>query len=136
MALNIPIPITDIDEDSIETSRTYALDLEKGRIAGMVDGIEAVNQFIRKALLTPRFKCLIYDNQYGSEIKDRVIDGDVTMEYIESELPRLVTDAIIHDARVLDVYDFEFEIDTKKETLHVIFNVDTIYGFISIEEVI
>lgn len=136
MALNIPITITDIEENSIPTSRTYALDLEKGRIAGMVDGIEAVNQFIRKALLTPRFKCLIYDNQYGSEIKDRILDSSVTLEYIESELPRIVKDAITYDARILEVYDFDFELDTKKEVLHVKFKVDTIYGSIEIEEVI
>ena len=54
---------------------TYGLDLDKGRITGKIDGLEAVNQAIRKAIITPRWKCLVYDNQYGSEIEDAVIDS-------------------------------------------------------------
>ena len=70
----IPIPISGIEEEKEQPSLTYKLDLDTGRIVGKVDGLEAVNQFILKALLTPRFHCLVYDNQYGSEIKDTVTD--------------------------------------------------------------
>ena len=50
--------------------KTYRLDLDSGRIIGTVDGIEAVNQAIRKAIITARYKCLIYDDDYGGELKD------------------------------------------------------------------
>ena len=70
----VPIPISGIEEEKEQPSLTYKLDLDTGRIVGKVDGLEAVNQFILKALLTPRFHCLVYDNQYGSEIKDTVTD--------------------------------------------------------------
>lgn len=52
MSLDIPIPFDTIEDERIETSRTYAVDWENGRIHGFVDGIEAVNQFIKKALIT------------------------------------------------------------------------------------
>ena len=105
----IPIPISGIEEEKEQPSLTYKLDLDTGRIVGKVDGLEAVNQFILKALLTPRFHCLVYDNQYGSEIKDTVTDESATEELIRAEIPRLVEDALLCDGRILKVYDFEFE---------------------------
>jgi len=88
MPVFIPIPIEELEEPVEQSSKTYRLDFENGRIfsAGSCDGLEAVNQFIKKAILTPRFRCLIYDNQYGSEIKQTIIADDVTNEYIEAEL--------------------------------------------------
>ena len=52
MAVDIEIPFTDIEEEAEKPSRTYCLDLDTGRIIGMVDGISAVNQAIRKAIIT------------------------------------------------------------------------------------
>ena len=70
-------------ENNLESARAYLLmqlqekygieftiDWDEGRIIGFVDGQEAMNQYIKKAILTPRFRCLIYSNQYGSEIID------------------------------------------------------------------
>ena len=71
----IPIPIDTVTEAEEQPSLTYRLDLEAGRIVGRVDKLEAVNQAIRKAIITPRFKCLIYDNQYGSEVEEAIIPG-------------------------------------------------------------
>lgn len=62
----IPIPIETVTDSEEQPSLTYRLDLDAGRIVGKVDNLEAVNQAIRKAIITPRFKCLIYDNQYGT----------------------------------------------------------------------
>lgn len=110
----VPIPISGIEEEKEQPSLTYKLDLDTGRIVGKVDGLEAVNQFILKALLTPRFHCLVYDNQYGSEIKDTVTDESATEELIRAEIPRLVEDALLCDGRILKVYDFEFEFNEDK----------------------
>ncbi len=70
-------------------SKTYRLDLDKGRIIGKVDGLAAVNQAIRKALITPRFRCLIYEQPYGSELKDAIITQDATPEYAAATIPAL-----------------------------------------------
>ena len=137
MPLDRPIPIGEIVDDTEHIpTRTYRMDFETGRIIGKVDGIEAMNQFIKKALLTPRFKCLIYDGQYGSEL-DEFIKSDSSVDLIESEIPRLVKDALIYDPRILKVYNFTFEMVPKeKEKIKIRFEVDTIYGTTSYEGVI
>lgn len=139
MSLDIPIPFDTIEDEGTGTSRTYAIDWENGMIGGFVDSVEAIKQFIKKALITPRFKCLIYDNQYGSEIKETVLDKNVTREYLEAEIPFLVEDALVHDERVLQVYNIEITFGESyplQDSVIVTFDVDTIYGKIPVEEVI
>lgn len=134
MSVFIPIPIDTVEQEQEQPSLTYALDLDRGRIAGRVDGLKAVEQAIRKALITPRFRCLIYNNQYGSEIKQTIIAGDVSQEYIETEMPRLVKDAVLADSRVLDIYGFLFSFDNEQAFIQ--FTAKTIFGETVIEEVI
>lgn len=139
MSLDKPILFNIEETSEVETSKTYALDWENKRIIGFVDEALAVKQYISKALTTPRFKCLIYDSQYGSEIKDVVITKNVTRSYIEAELPFLIRDALIHDERILKVNNIEFEFDTAKlakDSILVTFEVDTVYGAISMQETI
>jgi hypothetical protein len=136
MGVFIPIPIAGLEQEREQPSKTYKLDFERGRIfaAGSCDGLEAANQFIKKALLTPRFRCLVYDSQYGSEIKQTIIAGDVSSEYIETEMPRLVKEALLADTRILDVYDFSFSFEREKAYIH--FKASTIFGETIVEEVI
>ncbi len=129
----IPIPVSGIEEEREAPSLTYRLDLDAGRIVGMVDGLEAVNQYIRKALITPRFHCLIYDNQYGSEIRDTIITEDATEELIRTEIPRLVSDALLCDGRILKVYDFVITLEN--DCCYITFKADTIFGPTSFEGV-
>jgi len=133
MAIDMPFPFDGITEKEIETSRTYAIDWESKRIVGMVDGLEAVNQFIHKALITPRFKCLIYDNQYGCEAAEEVIKKDATPEYTEAEMPFWIEDAIIHDARILKVENVDVRFE--KDKAYISCDVATIFGQTHIEEV-
>lgn len=130
----IPIPIAEIDEAEEIPSLTYQLDLDKGRIAGKVDGLKAVEQAIRKAILTPRFKCLIYDNQYGSEIEDAVIAKDATPEYIETAVEGFIIDTLKPDTRILSVSGFSFRLEG--DAAYISFKCDTIFGETSVEEVI
>ena len=124
----------EISSEEEKPSKTYKLDLDKGRIIGFVDGQEAVQQAIRKALITPRFKCLIYDNQYGSEIEEAVTTNDATREYIRSVVPGFVEDCLKPDSRVLGVSNFGFEF--REDGAYISFDADTIFGKISIEEVV
>ena len=139
MALDIPIPFETIENEQEKTSRTYRIDWDEGRIIGFIDGLEAMMQFIKKVLHTPRFRFLIYSRQYGNEIIDTVIDKDVTREYIETEIPFLVTDALIYDSRIFRVYNIGIEFkDTypMKDSCFINFDVDTIYGKIHVKEVV
>lgn len=134
MALDIEIPIDAIEAESEKPTKTYFLDLDNGRIISTVDGIEAVKQAVRKAIITARYKNLIYDSDYGSEINDMIYDEDATPELIETALPELIKDSLSQDTRILDVYDFEFKFEDDKA--YISFFVDTIFGKIDISEVI
>lgn len=133
MAVDIEIPISEIEEETELPTRTYRLDMDSGRISGMTDGIEAVNQAIRKAIVTARFCNLIYDDDYGSELDDKVHDSSATPEFIETIIPELVKDALSQDTRILDVYDFE--ISLKKDAAYISFKASTIFGETAINEV-
>ncbi len=130
----IPIGIDEVTTAEELPSKTYKLDLDKGRIFGYVDCQAAVEQAIRKALITPRFKCLIYDNQYGSEIEDAVIADDASREYIRSVVPGFVEDCLKPDSRILGVSNFNFEF--RDDGAYISFDADTIFGKISVEEVV
>lgn len=150
----IPLPVATVQEAQEPPTKTYRLDLEEGRILGMIDGQDAVRQAIHKAIITPRWKCLIYDNQYGSEIEAAVIQsmGRASHEYIEAVVPGFIRDALRPDRRVTLVYNFVFAFtpeDKAKyfpelfdvlgddgDAVFVHFDADTIYGTVQIEEVI
>lgn len=130
----IPIPVSRVEESKEAPSLTYRLDLDKGRIIGRIDGIEAINQAIRKAIITPRFKCLIYDNQYGSEIEDAIIAQDATREYISAAIEGFVKDALKPDKRIIQVSDFDVAFDS--DAAYISFKAETVYGETIIEEAI
>lgn len=130
----IPIPVATVTEAAEKPSLTYRLDLEAGRIVGKVDGLEAVNQAIRKAIITPRFKCLIYDNQYGSAFEEAIVAKDATIGYIEAAAEGFVKDALAPDTRILSVRNIRVEL--AGDGLQLSFTANTIYGETTIEEVI
>ncbi len=126
MSVFIPIPIETVTEAPEKPSLTYHLDMENGRIVGKIDGIAAVNQAILKAILTPRFKCLIYDNQYGSEIEETIIAKNATRNYMETAIEGFIKDALLSDTRILSIYDFKMTWQNDKAFLF--FKADTIFG--------
>lgn len=130
----IPIPVETVQEAEELPSKTYRLDFERKRIYGKIDGIEAVRQAIKKALLTPRFACLIYDNQYGSEIEDAIIAKDASREYTEAAAEGFVKDAMLADTRVLSINNFSIEFEDDEARIRL--TADTIFGETEIEEVI
>lgn len=127
------IPDDEIEEEN-EPSKTYYLDFEHGRILGNIDGREAMQQAILKALITPRFKCMIYTDQYGSEIKEDMMAGNASDAYFTTVIPDYIKDALLPDERVLDVGDISVII--QDDSAHISLTVQTIFGDIDIEEVI
>ncbi|MCX4265207.1 MAG: DUF2634 domain-containing protein [Firmicutes bacterium] len=134
MSVYLPIPVQTVAEAAELPSLTYRLDLDTGRIVGRVDGLAAVNQAIRKAIITPRFKCLIYDNPYGSEVEEAIIAKDASREYIQAVTEGFIRDALRTDTRILTVYDFAF--DFAEDKAEIFFRADTIFGQTEIREVI
>lgn len=121
--------IPEVEEDMIdievetEPSRTYALDIENGRIRGIADELEAVKQAVYLILNTERYDHLIYSWDYGVELKE--LAGE-QKEYAYPEIQRCITEAVLEDDRITAVDDFKFESSLK--SVHVKFTVYTIYG--------
>lgn len=134
MSTIITTPIDEIEESQEQSSKTYRLDLDKGRISGIIDGLEAVEQAIRKALITQRFKCLIYDSQYGSEIEEAIIAADASEDYTRTAIEGFVRDALKPDSRIVDIHDFEIEFTD--DAANISFIADTIFGTTEIKEVV
>lgn len=115
---------------TIAPSKTYSLDFSNGYIGGMVDGIEALKQFILKAIRTARGRFLIYDDDYGSELED-VLGGDSSFELLAAEIPRAITEALIYDDRISAVDDFV--ITQEGDAVYVEFTVTSVLGAFGME---
>jgi hypothetical protein len=136
MALSpeVEIPDLETEEEQVETSRTYKLDLEKGEITNeRITGVEAIQQFVYMALKTPRYAYPIYSDEFGSEIEELISDNEVTTEFKRMELPRLITEALIYDERIEDVTDFNIE--HIGDAFRVSFIVHSDEGLLEMEEV-
>lgn len=130
---------TMLSEDDLEelapVYRTYAMDHDHGRIRGMIDGKDAVRQAIWKILSTRRFAYFLYDDQYGSDIFNKIGDVDLTPEYLDADIPAMVMDALLADARITGIRDFSYEIVGQDE-VHIQFVAETIYGEMEMEGVL
>lgn len=120
------LDITELEETQYAT-QTYRLDLNAKRIGGLIDDKEAMLQAIIKIITTERYSTVIYDGDYGIE-KETLIGQD--FDYVISELPRRITEALMVDDRIIDVTDFEYTKD--KDTLTASIVVNTIYGELSV----
>ncbi|MEW9697937.1 DUF2634 domain-containing protein [Paenibacillus sp. SI8] len=109
-------------------SKTYAFDIDSGEVGGFIDGAEAIRQFIRKTVATARFRFLIYNSEYGSEIED-LIGQDIPLDLLQAEIPRVLKEALIYDDRITDVSNFVLSREDDKLT--VTFDVTTREGVIT-----
>lgn len=132
--ISVPFDIEGIDTEQ-RTNRTYGMDMEHKRIVGMVDGEEALKQSIWKMLSTERFKHLIYSDNYGSEIIDHAMDTELTEEFLESDIPELVKDALLIDERILEVNNITWNW-VGRDSVAIACEVITIYGEMRFEGVI
>lgn len=104
-------------------SRTWKLDLERGRVTGMIDGLEAVRQAVFLILQTERFRHLIYSSDYGMEWNGLI---GAAPALVRAELTRRITEALLQDDRIEDVTDFQ--IDAAGDHMTVRFTVISSYG--------
>lgn len=128
MAVNM-LPTTGDDLDLIEfeveqqPSLTYRLDVEKNRVRGMTDGVDAVRQAVYLILNTERYAYSIYSWNYGVELVDLI---GRPADYIMSESKRRITEALEQDDRIKNVDNWRFE--TSRKSVKVAFTVHTIFG--------
>lgn len=122
-------PETRLTEEVDNPSRTYRIDYESGRVAGYCDGLEAMKQAVHKILYTDRFEHLIYSWNYGIEMG--AIVGK-SVDIAESELKRVVSEALLEDERIIGVDNFQFYRPDSR-TLVMTFEAETAYGKIESE---
>ena len=125
MAYTLPDIIgfdTDIQLTS-RPSRTWIIDRNTMQVGFMDEGLEAVRQSVEIALNVERFQWQIYNTNFGNELEELVGDD---ADYIQSELPRMVNDALSVDDRVIDTADYVFSVNG--DSMTVSFTVNTVYG--------
>ena len=115
----------DILESDFEVHQipSKAFQMHEDTLAGYVDGKDAVRQAIYCILNTERYDGLIYDWNYGVELKD--LFGK-PMELVKSKIKKRIKEALMQDDRIQGVEAFSFEGSGRK--LSVTFTVHTQYG--------
>lgn len=114
-----------------EPSKTFKLNIEKSKIDGICDDVEALKQTIFLILNTERYQHLIYSWNYGVELNDLIGEP---ISFVIPELERRIKEALIQDDRVENVDNFEFQ--NIKGKVQCRFSVHTKYGNIKAEKVV
>ena len=130
MANTLP-DIIGFDTDIVLTSRpskTWIIDRSAMQVGYMDEGLEAVRQAVEIALNVDRFRWQIYNTNFGNELKDLIGDD---ADYIQSEFPRMVNDALSVDDRVIDTTDYIFTVNG--DSMAVSFTVNTVFGALAEE---
>lgn len=112
-----------------QPSKTYQMRKEEERIAGTMDGLEAIKQMIYKILSTERYRHVIYSWNYGVELADLI---GKPVSYCLLEIERRITEALLQDDRITEVCDFQFEME--RGSVHVTFCVKTTQGELTAEK--
>lgn len=123
----------DLDDDEIlaktrdvSKERDYEIDFERNVLTGrMIEGIEAVKQWIRLALGTERYFYRQYSWNFGHEL-DTLIGKGYSNGYIETEAYRMVSEALQLEPNIVSISNFKCHFDDGNLT--VSFTVNTTYG--------
>jgi hypothetical protein len=91
--------VFDFDEGEFRTTPT-------GKVEE-ADEVVAYYEWCQKALLTIRYRHVIYSSDYGSEL-DTLFRSALSRAAIESEIARMVTETLMVDPRTGTVGDFVF----------------------------
>ncbi len=111
-----------LEEIEIPTN-THKIIVDKDRVSGYTDGLEAMRQAVYLVLSTERYVFPIYSWNYGIELKD-LFGRD--MGYVIPTLKTRIEEALLQDDRITSVSEFEFTKNGKK--LFVTFLVKTTEG--------
>lgn len=115
-----------LEEEEQKVPKEYEIDFEKGKLTGrIVEGSEAIKTWIWLALMTQRYRYLIYSWDYGTEFED-FIGETHSKEYINSEARRMVEECLSVNPHITGIENFECEL--RDENIAIRFKVLTVYG--------
>ena len=101
--------------------------ITKNREIVILEGKEALNVWIWKALKTERNRFKAYSSNFGSDIYEEI--GYVYDRVIKEQLIiNEIIDTLLVNPYITNVYDFEITYSDDDLTLNINFKVDSIYG--------
>lgn len=117
-------PLDEVQQPSL----TWELDFEKGKVVGRIDELEAVKQAVFKVMQTDRFWHDIYSFDYGHEFV--LLIGSSPL-FIESEVTRMINEALMQDDRIQTITDMSINI--AGDSMTISFRVVTDFGSFDME---
>lgn len=111
------------DDFEIQQIPSKAFRIHEKTVSGYVDGKDAMQQAIYCILNTERYDWLIYNWNYGVELKD--LFGK-PIGLVKSKIKKRINEALTQDDRIQGVDAFSFT--EKGRRLSVTFTVHTQYG--------
>lgn len=117
----------DDEEDGPSPTRTFKV--QNGRIRGMTDELDAMQQAVDKILKTERFVYQIYDEQYGNDLPELIGES---IDYALSEAERMTVEALEADDRINNVEITKCE-QSSSDAITVEGFANTVYGRIGFE---
>lgn len=112
-------------------SSTFKLLIDKKRIIGRCDNLDAIKQAVYLMLNIERYNYVIYSENYGVELMDLI---GQPIPYVLPELKRRITECLTQDDRIDSVDGFEFEVN--KKNVHCTFTVHSNIGSFESESVV
>ena len=99
----------------VNFGKSFKFDFEAGEFVTTPSGrfvvttdVDAWIEWCRKALMTARYRFLVYSRNYGHEF-ERLIGQGLTRKAIESEIKRMTKECLMADPRTADVKNFTFD---------------------------
>lgn len=110
--------------NKIAPAVTYRVDFVNKRVTGVVDRVDAIIQFVTKALRIDKYAYEIYNWNYGNELY-RLLG--MPYDFVVAEIPRIIREALTTDDRIIDTVNFSFE-KWGLDGMIVQFDIVHIYG--------
>lgn len=130
----IDASVTDNTATETETPKEYAWDFEKNEFqlvdgkVQIVEGLEAIKIKVYKALITQRYRYLIYSWDYGSEF-EQLIGKNYSKELTEAEAKRFTEEALkVYFDKGWITAIKDFKISFSGDELSITFTIETPYG--------
>jgi hypothetical protein len=116
----------DVEVEEDKEPSDYEIDFETGKLTGrIITGLPAIKQWVMLVLGTDKYYYTQYSWNHGCELRDLIGKG-FKQDYIESEVKRIITDALSMSKDIKGISNLE--VSYEGDTLTAAFTLDTIYG--------
>ncbi|MHC1683412.1 MAG: DUF2634 domain-containing protein [Clostridiaceae bacterium] len=115
-------PTTEVNTSTTEATtkgKSFLFDFEKGDFVIKdgklveVSGDDAIKVWIEKVIRTEKFKFKIYQRddefEYGVTLQELMVGYEYPLEYVEAEIKREVTEALLNHSSIENLSDWSIE---------------------------